>query len=98
MGTSSLSLTFENDENTSGYDYNIPLSNTSANTYTYYVVPKTNLVNKVFNITNTSGTFNFEIDNFKIQHVVSPLQPMYIAVMNNLTDYYTKGIVIGFRI
>ncbi|MCD6020273.1 MAG: conserved repeat domain protein, partial [Bacteroidetes bacterium] len=92
MGTSSLSLVYENDNNTTLLlDYNTPLKNTATGSYTYYVTPVTNSGNVMYYINNPSGSFTCNIDNFKIDNVSIAVQPMYTSVMNNMNDYYAFG-------
>ena len=92
LGTSTLSIAFENDDfSTQWLDYDAPLSSSALTTYTYYLIPKTNKVNFIFNVKNSAGTFNFEIDDFKVEHLSNPINPLYSSVLNNMTDYYSFG-------
>jgi hypothetical protein len=93
MSGASLNIAFENDDNSTLFlDYNSPLSNTSTGSYTFYVTPKTNRCNVLYNILNPSiVNFTCSVDNFKVEYVGISLQPLYVSAINAMYDYYAFG-------
>lgn len=71
----------------------VPDSEPTLVSYTFYVIPRTNQIE--FYIGPSAGATSYDysivLDNFKIENVVNPANPMYSAVLNNLTETYAFG-------
>ncbi len=95
-----IGFAMEGDENSPWLDYDANMTSNATGSYTFYIIPKTTQSDIYFKFSSWNNDYTnmvAEIDNFKIENVVNTANPMYSAVLNNLSETYAFGAPMPMR-